>query len=167
MKKRRNRLFMLAGMTAVLLFTKPVIASETGSLDLNQIAQVIMNSDASLPEDSSDTGKVNIDDITRLINEIDLEAVKEAAVYVGDFLDSEDFKSLMSYKEVRELGETAAEKIVDFVDEDPELTEKILVALGMDEAGAAAALDAVSLIRESGFEVKPVLREILRQTNIE
>ena len=164
MKMSRLRHAVRAGIMAALLCTQLAAASDLpydGSIDLNQIAEVMMNTDLSAQQD--DSLEKDEEELKKLLDEIDLEAIAEAAVLAESVLESDEFRSLISYQEVKELGEVVADRIIDFVVEDPELTGKILITLGLKETTAGAAVDAIKLISSSGFDVRPVLKEVIRQ----
>ena len=79
--------------------------------------------------------KVEADRVGINLPELSEEDIKEFVSYVqmtGALLQSEDFRSLMSYTQVQELIEVVAKRTVDFFNEDRETAKKVLDTLGVD-----------------------------------
>ena len=58
-------------------------------------------------------------------------------------VNSEEFEHLMEYPQMQALAETVVNKLIVFLQEDPELAKKVLITLGADE-NAVNLLEAFS-----------------------
>ena len=90
------------------------------------------------------------------LNKIDYSELAEDIQIVRRTVQSEEFKELMAYPAVQELLLMLGQKTTDFVFDDPDTTQKILVALGMQEAVAEQVTNGIRLVGEN-----PRSREVI------
>ncbi len=118
------------------------IMSDRPSADMQGAAEILVLSHALPPRAEEKLKAMDYEEIQELMQ----------ACYV--LVQSEEFKSLMSYQEVRDLILILLEKSAQLMVEDPELSEKILETAGVDE-------DAVYLllfILQKGEDLGPALQ---------
>lgn len=68
-----------------------------------------------------------------MIQNMDMNEIIGNISTISNVIQSEEFKHLMEYPEMQALAESASKKTVEMIMDDPALTGKILVTLGMDE----------------------------------
>ena len=90
------------------------------------------------------------------LNKIDYSELAEDIQIVRRTVQSEEFKELMAYPAVQELLLMLGQKTTDFVFDDPDTTQKILVALGMQEVVAEQVVNGIRLVGEN-----PRSREVI------
>ena len=127
-------------------------AESMASSAAESMASSNAESTASFDAESGSSGIV--DDAVNAVENIDVEAVKENLNVVLKVISSEDFQSLLSYKEVTELIATIFEKAANFVQTEPELTKKIMITAGLDERYAGPVMMAINAIISGGEKVE-------------
>lgn len=90
------------------------------------------------------------------LNKIDYSELAEDIQIVRRTVQSEEFKELLAYPAVQELLLMLGQKTTDFVFDDPDTTQKILVTLGMQEAVAEPVVNGIRLVGEN-----PRSREVI------
>ncbi len=71
--------------------------------------------------------------IQKEINKIPLKEIKKYAGQIKKLITNPDFQVIFSYEDVRELAVTLVHNALDFSTSDPNLAEKILETLGVDQ----------------------------------
>ena len=84
------------------------------------------------------------EELASYLSSVDTEKLAEYLELFVVLTQNEDFQSLMDYQEVQELAEALIQKAAEFAVEDPQLAEKILVAMGVDEAYASSVLELIA-----------------------
>ena len=90
------------------------------------------------------------------LNKIDYAELAEDIQIVRRTVQSEEFKELLAYPAVQELLLMLGQKTTDFVFDDPDTTQKILIALGMQEVVAEQVVNGIRLVGEN-----PRSREVI------
>ena len=124
---------MLSCLLVILLTAAPVFAAETGQT----------GAAAEEPKEAAGLSDVLTEILDYIPEDTDLKTIAEDLEVLNSLFSSEEFKSLMSYPEVRSLAEEVVRKSAAFVLEEKELTRKILVTAGMNEKSADAVVSVL------------------------
>ena len=90
------------------------------------------------PETGEEALQESIDGIIAdLIGDMKVEELLDLAMTILKVTDSEEFQHLMEYPEMQALAETVVKRCIRMFVDDPELAEKIMTTLGVDERAAA------------------------------
>ncbi len=90
----------------------------------------------------SDSDRADIEELVRdyytetiqkEINKIPLKEIEKYAGQIKKLITNPDFQAIFSYEDVRELAVTLIHNALDFSSSDPNLAEKILETLGVDQ----------------------------------
>ena len=85
---------------------------------------------------------------------LELEDVQNYLI-IREFLESEDVQKVikvLQYEEVQDLTEISLRRIIDYLNENPEVAKKILVTLGVDEKAVEIVLEFVESIKNVAAE---------------
>ena len=138
--------FLLAACISVCSSALPAAASETE-----------MSSEAVPKEEGpvlTDLDRAN--EIVRLtqqlmgeLDNVDIEELKSDMDLIIAVVSSEEFQSLISYQDVRELFEIVIIRLGKMAMEEPELAGKIFVTMGVDQKIVDALIRVSKLLEES------------------
>ena len=91
------------------------------------------------------------------LKQVDTEKVKEDLNLILEVVSSEDFQGLFSYEEVRDFAAFTVEKVYELAAEDPVLTRKVCLTLGVDEVSVEIGLIILKYFDENKEEMIELL----------
>ena len=94
---------------------------------------------------------------------MDMEELETDLNMISALLESEDFKSLMSYQEVRDLLELCLEKTAEFVLAEPDLTGKICETLGVSPSTVQLIVEMLRIAGEDPEHSEEWIRTFTEQ----
>ena len=127
MKKRLMALLMVLAVIFGCLRIVP--ASDDRGEQLTEIIGL-------LKEAADGASEADLKDLAAALQGMDMEEAAGVLASLEKLLESEEFRSLINHEEVLDLLLYVAERGADFVKDEPELTDEILVALGLSEENA-------------------------------
>ena len=116
------------------------VQTESGS-DGTQMQPVVVQTESGSDEMEADLVanlknlQISVDlpeNIRKELESLDYKEVSDAVMLIEKILLSDDFQSLFSYDEVRDLTITLIHNSLDFAYQEPELTNRILETLGIN-----------------------------------
>lgn len=128
MKKRLMALLMVLAVICGCLRIVP--ASDDRDEQLMEIIGL-------LKEAADGASEADLKDLAAALQGMDMEEAAGVLASLEKLLESEEFRSLINHEEVLDLLLYVAERGADFVKDEPELTDEILVALGLSEENAS------------------------------
>lgn len=127
MKKRLMALLMVLAVIFGCLRIVP--ASDDRGEQLTEIIGL-------LKEAADGASEADLKDLAAVLQGMDMEEAAGELASLERLLESEEFRSLINHEEVLDLLLYVAERGAVFVKDEPELTDEILVALGLSEENA-------------------------------
>lgn len=91
----------------------------------------------------------DMDKYMDMLLNMDMEEIFGNISTVHHVIESEEFQHLMEYPEMQALAGTAGKKAIELIFEDPALTGKIMVTMGMDEKLAKILVVFAEVIKSS------------------
>lgn len=82
---------------------------------------------------NEDVTEKELEEYTEMARRFDMAEILENAETIWRVSQSEEFHALMEYPEMQELLKTVLVKLKDFIFEEPDLAEKVLITLGVKE----------------------------------
>ena len=154
-------------LVSVSALAEDVLAEPELSLETELFAQAQEAMETELsgnhdaPKDKDLLGDIDYDKLEQLVinltsrlGDLDYEKLQEDIKLVQAVMGSESFRHLLTYEEVRDFADYSLKMITRFALDEPELLEKILITMELDQASVTVIMEVIDFINTSDLDVE-------------